>query len=137
MILVDTPVWSFALRRHPVNLSPSEQRLTRTLYELVLQNRVQLLGSTRQEVLSGIREESVFRRIRDYLRDFPNVELGATDYEEAARITNDCRRAGIAGDPVNMLMCAVSIRREWQILTTDRDFVHYARVVPLSLLRPH
>jgi hypothetical protein len=32
-----------------------------------------------------------------------------------------------------MLMCAVSIRHEWQILTTDRDFAHYGRVVSLRL----
>jgi hypothetical protein len=133
MILVDTPVWSLALRRRAVDLSAAEQRLTRSLYDLVLQNRVQLLGSTRQEVLSGIREESQFRRIRDYLRDFANVELDPMDYEEAARITNQCRRAGIAGSPVDMLMCAVSLRHDWQIFTTDRDFSHYGRVVSLKL----
>jgi hypothetical protein len=84
-------------------------------------------------VLSGIREQSQFRRIRDYLRDFPNVELDSLDYEKAARVSNDCRRAGIAGSHVDMLMCAVSIRHGWQILTTDRDFVQYGRVVALSL----
>jgi hypothetical protein len=133
MILVDTPVWSFALRRRAVDLSASEQRLTRALYDLVLQNRVQLLGSTRQEVLSGIREQTQFRRIRDYLREFSNVGLDSTDYEEAARITNECRRAGIAGSPVDMLVCAVSIRHNWQIFTTDQDFEHYGRVVSLKL----
>jgi predicted nucleic acid-binding protein len=136
MIIVDTPIWSLALRRRTVDLSESDQRLMHTLYELVRQGRVQLLGSTRQEVLSGIREQSQFRRIRDYLRDFPNVSTDASDYEEAARISNECRGAGIASSAVDMLMCAVSLRHKWEIFTTDRDFLHYQKVIPLQLLAP-
>ncbi len=133
MILVDTPVWSLALRRRNADLSTAEERLTKMLSELVREGRVQLLGSTRQELLSGIREEAQFRKIRDYLRDFPNVALDSADYEEAAQISNACRRAGVAGSPVDMLMCAVSLRRAWEIFTTDRDFFRYHRVVPLRL----
>jgi predicted nucleic acid-binding protein len=136
MILVDTPIWSFSLRRRAVDLSLSERRITRALYDLVLQDRVQLLGSTRQELLSGIREDSQFRRIRNYLREFPDVPLRQIDYEGAARIANDCRRAGIIGSPVDMLMCAVSVRHGWPIFSTDRDFAHYSRVVSLSLFSP-
>ena len=72
---------------------------------------------------------SQFRRIRDYLRDFPNVSLESTDYEEAARLSNHCRRAGITGPPVDMLICSVSIRHKWEILTTDGEFAHYKRVL--------
>ena len=75
MVLVDTPVWSLSLRRKAVDLAPDERRIIRNLYDLVQQQRVRLLGSTRQEVLSGIREESAFLRIRDHLRGFRNVEL--------------------------------------------------------------
>ncbi len=135
MILVDTPIWSMALRRRDVDLSPMERRLTRVLYEQVQQNNVQLLGATRQEVLSGIREESQFRRIRDHLRGFVNVELDSSDYEEAARISNQCRQHGIADSTVDMLLCAVALRNGWEIFTTDRDFLRYARVVPVKMFR--
>ena len=134
MVLVDTPVWSLALRRRNVDLSAAERRLTESLYQLIQQHRVALLGSTRQEILSGIREEPQFRRIRDYLHDFPNISLDSADYEEAARISNDCRRSGVAGSPVDMLICSVSLRRNWEILTTDRDFIHYKRVIQIRLL---
>jgi predicted nucleic acid-binding protein len=87
-------------------------------------------------VLSGIREESQFRRIRDHLGDFPDVVLDEHDYEEAARISNACRRAGIAGSPVDMLMCSVSLRHDWEIFTTDLDFLQYKRVVQIRLLKP-
>jgi len=136
MVLVDTPVWSLSLRRRAVDLSPDERRVTKNLYTLVEQQQVKLLGATRQEVLSGIREESQFLRIRDHLRGFRNVELDESDYEEAARATNRCIRTGIAGSNANLLMCAVSLRHGWQIFTTDRDFVHYRQVLPIQLFQP-
>jgi predicted nucleic acid-binding protein len=134
MVLVDTPVWSLSLRRKSADLSDYERLLTRTLYELVRRSQVQLLGSTRQEVLSGIREDSQFRRIRDHLGDFDNVALDARDYEEAARISNLCRHSGIVGSPVDMLMCSAALRYDWEIFTTDRDFLLYTRVASVRLL---
>jgi predicted nucleic acid-binding protein len=56
--------------------------------------------------------------------------------EEAARISNLCRRTGIVGSPVDLLLCSVAIRYEWEIFTTDRDFLQYGRVVRIRLLKP-
>jgi predicted nucleic acid-binding protein len=133
MTLVDTPVWSLALRRKAADLAVQERHLTQLLYTLVDEGRVQLLGAVRQELLSGLREESQFRRLRDYLRDFPDVLVGTEDYEEAARASNQCRSAGIAASPVDMLMCAVAVRHGWEILTADRDFVHYRTILRINL----
>ena len=97
MVLVDTPVWSLALRRRPENLSDQEQQLIQALAELIREGRVQMLGPIRQELLSGIREEVQFRKLRDYLRAFREQPLEAGDYEEAAHMNNRCRARGIAG----------------------------------------
>lgn len=136
MVLVDTPVWSLSLRRRAVDLSPADRRVTQNLYDLIRQKRVKLLGSTRQEALSGIRDESQFLRIRDHLRGFRNVELDVDDYEEAAHAFNRCSRRGIAGSHADFLMCAVSLRYGWQIFSTDRDFERYSRVLPIQLFLP-
>lgn len=136
MVLVDTPVWSLALRRRAVDLGSEERLLTQALYELVREGRVQLLGATRQEVLSGIRDESQFRRIRNDLRAFDDISLGVSDYEEAAHMSNKCRGAGIAGTAVDMLICSVSVHHGWQIFSTDRDFTHYAEVLPIQMFSP-
>ena len=50
---------------------------------------MKLLGTTRQEILSGIREESQFLRIRDHLRGFPDVVVDVFDYENAAQVSTD------------------------------------------------
>ncbi|MGA8541500.1 MAG: PIN domain-containing protein [Terriglobales bacterium] len=133
MVLVDTPVWSMALRRRPEQLSGSQRGLATVLAELIREGRAQMVGPIRQELLSGIREETQFKRIRDYLRSFPEPSLEAADYEDAARMSNQCRSRGIAGSPVDFLICAAADRRGWSILTTDRDFQNYASVLPLRL----
>jgi hypothetical protein len=132
-VLVDTPVWSLALRRKPADLNPLERRLIEALAELIREGRVQLVGPVRQELLSGIREEAQFRRLRDYLRAFPEQVLAAEDYEEAAQMNDRCRNRGVAGSAVDFLICAAAQRRGWSILTTDRDFQNYAAVLPLRL----
>jgi predicted nucleic acid-binding protein len=134
MVLVDTPVWSLALRRRPENLSDREHQLTQALAELIREGRVQMLGPIRQELLSGIREEPQFRKLRHYLRAFPEYALEASDYEEAAHMNNQCRTKGIAGSAVDFLICAAAHRRGWTILTIDQDFQNYASVLPLRLL---
>ena len=53
MVLVDTPVWSLALRRRPEHLSGSEQGLVNVLTELIREGRAQMVGPIRQEFSPG------------------------------------------------------------------------------------
>jgi len=133
MVLVDTPVWSLALRRKPGDLSPREQAVVQTLAELIRDGRAQLMGVIRQELLSGVRETARFDRLRSYLRAFEEPELEIRDYEEAAQMHNQCRARGIAGSAIDFLICAVALRRGWQVFTTDRDFERYTRVLAVKL----
>jgi predicted nucleic acid-binding protein len=133
LVLVDTPVWSLALRRTSTDLSPGEQRLTAALQELIRDGRAQLLGPVRQELLSGIRREPSFRKLRDQLHAFDEPRIEVADYEEAAHINNQCRSRGIAGSAIDFLICAAASRRDWQVFTTDQDFTRYASVIPLKL----
>jgi predicted nucleic acid-binding protein len=133
LVLVDTSIWSLALRRTTTNLNPREQRVAAALRELIRDGRAQLVGPVRQELLSGIRHENTFARVRDQLRAFDEPSLDPADYEEAAHIHNRCRSRGVSGSSIDFLICAAAARREWQIFTTDQDFVRYAHVAPLKL----
>jgi hypothetical protein len=132
-VLVDTPVWSLALRRKSADLNARERALTGALAELIREGRAQMMGAIRQELLSGIREEERFHKLRNYLRAFEEPGIEILDYEEAARMHNMCRGRGIAGSAVDFLICAVAQRRGWHIFTTDRDFERYGRVLGLKL----
>ena len=46
---------------------------------------------------------------------------------------NLCRAQGLAGSAIDFLICAVAQRRKWHILTTDRDFERYGRVLGVRL----
>jgi predicted nucleic acid-binding protein len=133
LVLVDTPIWSLALRRAIKDLNPREQKQTAALRELIRDGRAQLLGPVRQELLSGIRLEKSFRELRDYLRAFDEPILEIADYEDAAHIHTQCGSRGIAGSAVDFLICSLAIRRNWHVFTADQDFARYAKVLPLKL----
>ena len=132
-VLVDTSVWSVFLRRDAGKLSAFERAIRQDLAGLVADGRARVLGPIRQELLSGIRNPTQFFAVRDDLREFPDEPFSTEDWETAAECNNSCRRAGIAGSAVDFLLCAVAIRRGWETFTTDKDFQHNARVLPLRL----
>jgi predicted nucleic acid-binding protein len=135
-VLVDTSVWSLALRRKHETLGSPQRLLVMELSELIREGRVRVIGLVRQEVLSGIKSNEQYERLRLYLRAFPNELIDTLDYEEAAMASNRCRAKGIAISIVDVLLCTVTVRRDWTIFTTDPDFSHYARVLPLSIHVP-
>jgi hypothetical protein len=132
-VLVDTPIWSLALRRKKSDLSKRERDLVRALEELIREGRAQVIGPVRQELLSGIRDESQFTSLRDNLRAFEEPSLDSEDYEHAAYMHNRCRTRGIVGSSTDFLICAVASRRKLPIFTTDEDFGHYAKVLAIQI----
>lgn len=133
LVLVDTPIWSLALRRKSRDLNTRELLLTQALGDLIRDGRAQLIGVVRQELLSGIRDQQRFDKLRNYLRAFDDPAIGAVDYETAAEMHNRCRGRGIAGSAVDFLLCAVAELRQWEIFTTDKDFERYRRVLGLKM----
>jgi predicted nucleic acid-binding protein len=129
-VLVDTAIWSLALRRR--NRSDDEPP-TSTLRMLVDDGRVAVIGPIRQELLSGIREQAQFDRLRDYLGAFVDLPVTSDDYVEAAAFYNRCRESGIQGSNTDFLICAVAARNELPIFTTDQDFRHFEKVLPIVL----
>jgi predicted nucleic acid-binding protein len=129
-VIVDTSVWSLALRRRT---PPTSSPAVTLLRELITDDRVILLGAIRQEILSGVRSSEQFMRLRDYLRAFPDLELATADYEIAADFFNTCRSNGIQGSNTDFLICAVAHRRSYSILTTDKDFQSFQSHIPVLL----
>lgn len=135
-VLIDTSVWSLALRRRSGPLSASERRVVEEWAALVREGRVALIGPIRQEVLSGIREEVPFESLRKRLAEFGDIPLDRHDFEAAANAFNRCRRVGVTGSAIDLLICAAAIRRDIPIFTEDADFHRYAKHLPIRLHRP-
>lgn len=133
---MDTPIWSLALRRQSRNLSPNELTLKSLFSELVSDARILMIGPIRQELLSGLREQSQFSRLRELLRAFPDFHLRTEDFARAAQMSNDCTSRGLATTPTDMLICSVAYGARASIFTSDQDFQRYSKVLPIRLFQP-
>lgn len=135
-VLIDTSVFSLALRRKSESLNTNEKLLVAELSELIREGRARIIGLIRQELLSGIRATKQYERLRLHLRSFPDELVDTPDYEEGTKAGNRCRAKGVAVSIVDILLCAVAINRQWAIFTTDPDFSTYAQVLPLRIHAP-
>jgi hypothetical protein len=135
-VLVDTSVWSLALRRKPRELSSAEQPAVDELADLTREGRARIIGLIRQELLSGIKTAAQYEKLRVAFRAFPDEPIDTSDYEGAAKVSNDCRSRGIVASVVDALICQIALARHWSIFTTDPDFRAYARVLPIKLHEP-
>jgi hypothetical protein len=131
-VLVDTSVWSLALRRN----APADGPELTELIELIREVRVQMIGPVRQELLCGIRNQAQFRKLRDHLRAFPDLEVTSRDYEIAAEFFNLCRGKGIQGSNTDFLISAIAARHKIPIFTADGDFTLFQPHLPITLHSP-
>jgi predicted nucleic acid-binding protein len=131
-VIIDTCAWAEFLRRSKLSPGPVAQEVSR----LVKADVVQLMGAIRQKLLSGAFPADRFEHLRDYLRFYPNIPVTEEDDERAAAYYNQLRRHGVAGTGTDLLICAVAVRHGFKIFTTDKDFVAYARHLPIKLHRP-
>ena len=128
-VIVDTCVWSLALRRS----EPGENEYVLELKELIKEVRAQLIWPVRQELLSGVKSQKHFRMLRGHLRAFDDIRLKSEDYELAAEYFNTARRGGVQGSNTDFLICAISQRYNMPIFTTDKDFSNFANIFPVRL----
>ena len=138
-VLVDTSVWSLALRRQPAGASlatrpQAEVSAVAQLKDLIADGRACMMGAIRQELLSGIRAMEQFAKLQGTLRAFDDLALIQADHELAAEFFNHCRSQGIQGSNTDFLICAAASRRELPILTTDQDFERYQQILPIQTL---
>ncbi len=127
-VLVDTCVWSKVLRR-----KEPDKDLARLIEDLIRDGRVVLIGPIRQELLSGVPSPAQFESLRKALDAFDDVPLRTEHFTRAAEFSKQCRRKGVQGSTIDLLICAVAAMEELQILTTDSDFLRYARHLPIRL----
>ena len=128
-VIVDTCIWSLALRgKTPRNIEVAEE-----LAILIQENRAKIIGLIRQEILSGYSDRARYEKLRNKLKPFPNEKVVDIDYETAAKYSNICRSNGIQGSHTDFLICAVSNRLKMKIYTSDKDFVLYSQLLPITL----
>lgn len=132
-LLVDTSVWSLALRRDGSTGAP-EVRVLRDA--LAGSDAVVTTGLVLQELLQGFSGPRAAAAIIDRFAALPLVAPDRSDHIGAAEVRNACRRAGVHLGTIDALLIQLCGRHELTLLSTDNDFVHAARHVPFELWRP-
>lgn len=128
-VLVDTPVWLYALRTH----HKEYQHEIKQLASLIGDQRALIIGPIRQEILSGYSDFRKFKRLKEKLAFFENTPIQDSDYELAAEMCNQCRKRGVQGSHIDFLICAVAKRLDVPVFTTDKDFSHYRNIISIKL----
>lgn len=131
-VIVDTCIWSQALRKS----TKKNQSNNAHLSQLAKESRIMMIGAIRQEVLSGIKHEKQFDKLKSSLACFPDLVLQSEDYELAAKLYNQLRSKGIQGSNTDFLICAVAINYQLAIFTDDKDFDLFSQHLPLQRYMP-
>jgi predicted nucleic acid-binding protein len=131
-ILVDTSIWSLALRRQSVVVNP-EAIVVKTLIEQ--EEDIYLLGIILQEVLQGIKNPKDSHVLKDYFEAFPLIELTRENYIKAAELKNRLMKKGKRISTIDALIASAAISYGCYLFTTDKDFEHIAQHSLLKLFK--
>lgn len=132
-LLVDTSVWSLALRRDSATDAPEIHALHDALLGA---DAVVTTGLVLQELLQGFSGPKAGAAIVEQFRALPLLQPDRQDHVAAAEIRNACRRAGVQIGTIDALLIQLCERHTVTLLSTDKDFVHAASHVPFRLWRP-
>ena len=130
-VLVDTSVWSLALRRDV----PPDIKETRILTRCL--ERHDALFSTAiivQELLQGFNGPKQRDRIVEHFSSLPLIVPDLKDHIDAASLQTTCRKKGIQIGTIDALLAQLAIGHDLEFLTADRDFVLMSRYFPIRIL---
>lgn len=128
--LVDTSVWSLALRKDGPASHTAVEKLALFLEE---HQEVVIIGVILQEILQGFRQEATFVKVASYFDSFPLLDLRRDDFITAAKIRRTATTKGLSLSTPDCQIAAAAIEHQCHLLTTDKDFEHLSRWVPLKL----
>lgn len=131
-LLVDTSVWSLALRRSPPSQAPEVELLEDCLKRDGL---VVTTGLILQELLQGFQGPGAREAIIKEFSMLPVLHPEIEDHVEAAELRNHCRRNGVQVGTIDALIGRLCIRHDLALLTSDRDFEAMSHHCSLSLLK--
>ena len=118
-LLVDTSVWSLALRRdaelHVLEVVALRNALMGT-------DQVFSTGLVLQELLQGFVGPKARESILERFTALAFIEPDRQDHVEAAEIRNTCRRSGVQIGTIDALLIQLTRKHDLQLLTTDNDF---------------
>ncbi len=118
-LLVDTSVWSLALRRDVEQSAPEVVALR---HALLGTDQVFTTGLVLQDLLQGFAGPKARAQLLDCLSALAFLHPVKEDHIEEAEVRNPCRRYGVQVATIDSLFIQLCRRNDLALLTTDQDF---------------
>jgi predicted nucleic acid-binding protein len=131
-LLVDTSVWSLALRR---NAPPGVPEVRALRDALAGGEIVATTGVILQELLQGVVPERARAQIVEMFAALEYYTPAREDHVAAAGVRNALRAAGVRVGTIDALIAHLAIAGGHTLLTTDNDFRAASRHISLQLWR--
>ena len=126
MILIDTSAW--------IEFLMDTGSPTCDLVDELLSENIAICGPVLMEVLSGARDESHLRSLRELTAKADTLMVRQSDYEDATALYRLCRQEGrTVRNQIDCLIAAVAIRNDVPVLHADADFDVMARHTALRI----
>ena len=129
-LLVDTSVWSLALRRDAKLRTPEVLALHNALLGT---DQVFTTGIILQELLQGFSGPKARDSIIERFAALALIEPDRQDHIDAAEVRNQCRRRGIQIGTIDALLIQLCRRHDLLLLSSDNDFRSASRHIEFRL----
>ncbi|MDD3925654.1 MAG: PIN domain-containing protein [bacterium] len=127
MVIVDSSVWIDYLQG-------KDTPHTRYLDRLAGVQEIGLVDVVLFEVLQGIKQRSVFDKVKSKLLSFTVFSVGGAQLAlDAAENSIRLREKGVCVSTVDCLLATFCLQGGFELLTTDKNFQHYAHHLGLLL----
>ena len=116
MVLIDTSVWLFALKKnfHPI--------IKDRIENLLLTDEVAINGLIRLELLGGARTEVEYRRLEERLDSLYYIAATKPLWDTASKLAFDLRREGITAPHTDIFIAASALKENALLLHADAHF---------------
>ena len=127
MILVDTSVWIDFFRGADTSHQKTLHKLIEDEEDICITEIILL------EILQGIKRDSDFKKVKEYLLGFPIYRPEGIDtYMRAAEIYRQCRKRGkTVRKTIDCIIAAIAIENSLTLFHNDRDFEQIAAYTAL------
>jgi len=133
MILIDTSVWIDFLN----GADSKERHILHRLIEEEEEEDISITEIIPAEIIQGIKADKDFKRVRDYLLEFPIYKPNGTEtYLKSAEIYIKCRKNGkTVRKTIDCIIAAICIENNLTLLHKDGDFDIIEECLGLNMLR--
>lgn len=129
-LLVDTSVWSLALRRDAEHSAPEVAALRDALLGA---DQVFTTGLIIQELLQGFAGPKSRTQLVERFSALAFLQPDREDHIDAAEVRNSCRRRGVQVGTIDALLIQLCRRHDLVLLSTDQDFQAAAKHIEYRL----